>query len=569
MIFFNEEKNNNKVSSINNYKNIDNSLKNGNNYNNNYDSSNIDDLNKDILKDVNSIVNSGLKSYLDNEINNKFKNPIIINYIDFVSDISLTLADNLQLDYNICYTASSYFKMNLLNNNYSNIFNTIVSDQNLKRWISDDYINIIASACKECDEHKKESAPYFTSLYSKVLYDANFISDYLDINYVIYNIWNKIFDENKDKNDITIFSLFCNEVLDYYKNIDINKLFIDISKKILLNKIEIISNFVSNKNNLSNLLIKLLNLDNNGINIHNDKTFFKIENIDDDNNKNSFIYKSLDNGVYDNFDNLSEDIFLDLSDIKKNSKIINEDNSTNKLSKRKQIENLIYKFMSIVDPTDANTKKYKDFFSKMSDTKFNNYMKDFLNDDSKNFYMEIVPNENEPSLELIKKGLDLLKVPAEEYVYFRNENHEDNPIRSKNKVPVGWLTIKRLQQLLSKKNTYSLSVNQRNAKTGQATGDSKIARISDIESYSLVAQGADYALQEFLGPRADSQSKKLDLYKNINTYGYSYIKDLKPDIMENQTLNTIHTYLLGCGLNNDLLEENKTDLENTSNKESS
>ena len=80
-------------------------------------------------------------------------------------------------------------------------------------------------------------------------------------------------------------------------------------------------------------------------------------------------------------------------------------------------------------------------------------------------------------------------------------------------------------------------------------------RISDVESYSLIAIGADKALEEFLGPRADSQSKKVDLYKNIDSFGYVYLKDLKSDITENQTLNTVYTYLLGGGVANDLLQE--------------
>ena len=36
-----------------------------------------------------------------------------------------------------------------------------------------------------------------------------------------------------------------------------------------------------------------------------------------------------------------------------------------------------------------------------------------------------------------------------------------------------------LQQILSKKNTYSLNIDARDSKTGQVTADDKIARISD------------------------------------------------------------------------------------------
>jgi hypothetical protein len=103
-------------------------------------------------------------------------------------------------------------------------------------------------------------------------------------------------------------------------------------------------------------------------------------------------------------------------------------------------------------------------------------------------------------------------------------------------------------------------------RNGQVTGDDKIARISDIESYSLVAIGAENALKEFLGPRADNAVAKTDMYKDIGMYGYTYLKDQGHDITENQTLNTMYVHLMGAGIGNDLLKEE--DLEKFLDKES-
>lgn len=222
--------------------------------------------------------------------------------------------------------------------------------------------------------------------------------------------------------------------------------------------------------------------------------------------------------------------------------------------KRKKIVDLICKTISIVDESGLNTKKYKDFFNSMDDNKFNNYMKKFLNDESDNFYLEILPNHNEPSLTQIKKALDHINVPMDEHVYLRHDGHKDDPIRTMYKVPVGYIHLKRMQQILSKKNTYSLDISKRNMKTNQTTGDSKIARITDAENYALSTINADSALKEFLGARADSSDKKMELYKQINMYGYAYQKDLPDNLEENQTLNTITMYLLGAGIDNDLLE---------------
>lgn len=233
---------------------------------------------------------------------------------------------------------------------------------------------------------------------------------------------------------------------------------------------------------------------------------------------------------------------------------LNEAATSNK-SKRKKIESLVYNVFSMLDVTGLNTEHYKKKFSSMSDEKFNSYIKKFLNNDDDNFYLEVLPNKNEPKMTDIKKALKLLDAPTEEYVYFKDGVHKDDPLRTRVPVPVGYLNVRRMEQILSKKNTFSLDIDSRSMKTGQVTAHDKIARISDMETYSLSAIGADKALEEFLGPRADNFSAKKDLYKDISLYGYSYLKDQKKDITENQTLNSIYTYLIGSGLENDLLKE--------------
>lgn len=92
-------------------------------------------------------------------------------------------------------------------------------------------------------------------------------------------------------------------------------------------------------------------------------------------------------------------------------------------------------------------------------------------------------------------------------------------------------------------------------KITQVTGHDKIARISDVESYSLAAIGADYALKELLGARADNMESKTELYKQIGMYGYAYQKDLPDNIEKSQSINTVSVYMTGAGLENDLLSK--------------
>jgi arginyl-tRNA synthetase len=134
-----------------------------------------------------------------------------------------------------------------------------------------------------------------------------------------------------------------------------------------------------------------------------------------------------------------------------NDEILNEASGT---SKRKKIEKTIYDVFNILDKTGENAKKYQELFSKMSDEKFNSYMKKFLNSDE-NFYLEVLPNLNEPSLEQIKEAADYLGIPLDEYVYYRNDGNKENPIRSSYPVPVGWLNIKRMRVKCSLRNLIS------------------------------------------------------------------------------------------------------------------
>ena len=222
-------------------------------------------------------------------------------------------------------------------------------------------------------------------------------------------------------------------------------------------------------------------------------------------------------------------------------------------AKRKKIEEMIYGVFDRLDKTGTNTKKYKAIFSRMDDKAFNSYMKKFFADDSRNYYLEILPFEREPKLEHIKEAADYLKVPLEEYVYLPFSNPDGEPLRTRYKVPVGYIHIKRLQQILSKKNSFSVNIENRNVKTGQVISDDKNARVSDIENFALVAIGADEALKEFMGPRADDMIMKQQMIKDIHRDGYVALNSLKSDIKDKQALNTLDVYFMGAGILTDLV----------------
>lgn len=137
--------------------------------------------------------------------------------------------------------------------------------------------------------------------------------------------------------------------------------------------------------------------------------------------------------------------------------------------KRKKMEDMIIDVYEIMDKQGANLQQFKNMFKSMSDSQFDAYFKKFLNDPKQNFSIEIEPFSDSGTLSLkdIEQAAEYLDVKLNEYVYMPFVNDDkDNPTRSNTRVPVGYIHAKRLQQILSKKNTMSHEISSRNQKTG-------------------------------------------------------------------------------------------------------
>jgi len=221
--------------------------------------------------------------------------------------------------------------------------------------------------------------------------------------------------------------------------------------------------------------------------------------------------------------------------------------------KRKKIEELVLGTMSRMDKILINTEKYRKFFKSMNDENFKKWIEKFLKNEDENFYMEFLPYKNEPTLQDLVDAGKYINIPLDEYIYLRHDGNKSDPIRSAKPVPVGYISIKRLQQMLQKKNSYSLDISVRNQKTGQLTSNSKIARLTEAENYALAAYGATEVGRELMGPRADDSVGKSEMYKQIATQGYFSLNDLTNDVANKQTLNTVNTFFLGAGIRTDLI----------------
>lgn len=218
--------------------------------------------------------------------------------------------------------------------------------------------------------------------------------------------------------------------------------------------------------------------------------------------------------------------------------------------RRKEVMKVIVDVMNILDPSGANAKKYQDFFGKMSDKEFDEWMTNFLNDDEKpGLYLEIEEFDRDLEYENIEKAADYLGVPLFEYVASPHlSKDDDNVVVTPEPVPVGYLHIKRLQQFILKKNSGSTYINKKNARTGQVIAEDKNGRNSDAETYALLNIGAEHALKEFMGPKADDPVMQSQMLGAIATNGYVSENDMTSDPINKVSLATMDMYFTLQGL---------------------
>ncbi|NNV04739.1 hypothetical protein, partial [Brevibacillus sp. MCWH] len=125
-------------------------------------------------------------------------------------------------------------------------------------------------------------------------------------------------------------------------------------------------------------------------------------------------------------------------------------------NKRKKMESLIYQVFDALDETGTNTKKYKDMFSKMSDKEFDDFFKQLFSNEDEYLVLDVVDYERDLRIEHVENAANILGVPLFEKVVMPFVNMDtENPIVTKYEVPVGYVHIKRVQQILSKKKTTS------------------------------------------------------------------------------------------------------------------
>jgi hypothetical protein len=224
---------------------------------------------------------------------------------------------------------------------------------------------------------------------------------------------------------------------------------------------------------------------------------------------------------------------------------------------RAKILDYIFKGIDSIDKSGANTDKYRKYYESMTDEQFKAAMKEFLEDSKENFYWELDAFENNLTIEDIENAGVITGVLLEDYIVMPHiSDDKGDPYVSNEKVLLGWLPQRRVQQTKSVKNHLSTSIDKRNPKTGQVIDEDKNSRMSDSEMYQLLYQNSPDALFEMFNPRSDDPVMKNEMLYQIQRKGSVSLTELQSNPENKTALNYLNFLLLSAGYSTDLINEN-------------
>ena len=217
---------------------------------------------------------------------------------------------------------------------------------------------------------------------------------------------------------------------------------------------------------------------------------------------------------------------------------------------RQEIEELIYKVYDTIDKTHTNSDYYKNIFSKMSDEEFYKFFERRL---PLRFHEDAF--KIQPKMYEIVDAFKIIDKPLLERVNFPHiyVNSNGKPVQSKECMVI-YIHIKRMKQMLSKKNNASMRVGKRDMRTGLLMQEDKAAKETDREFESLASYGLDYTMDEFRTVKADAMQASAEMIATIVDKGSVSQNDYAVTKVDGLARNMLNVYLLGAGIYSNLID---------------
>lgn len=220
------------------------------------------------------------------------------------------------------------------------------------------------------------------------------------------------------------------------------------------------------------------------------------------------------------------------------------------MKQREEAESLIYQVLDAADVTKTNSDYYRKLFANMSDDDFVNFCKRRL---PFRFHQEVF--KIEPKMYEIIEAFKILNKPLFEkvklpYIY---TNRDGIPVESQECLVI-YIHLKRMKQMLTKKNNMAMNIEKRDMKTGLLLGEDKGGKETDREFESLATMGLEYTMDEFSRPKADAMAAIAQMSNTIMAKGFVSDSDIQVAKDDSIGKNLLNVYLIGAHIHSNLVD---------------
>ncbi len=184
-------------------------------------------------------------------------------------------------------------------------------------------------------------------------------------------------------------------------------------------------------------------------------------------------------------------------------------------TKRTKVEKYILDKISKIDTSGTNTTRYQDFFAKLSDGEFHEYMLAIKRGEQQ-VYIYAPNMANSLALDNLVKLTDEFGVEVFERIWFKDHSTGVQYLTPE-KYMVITLPVRRAKQLLAKKRSFPESDKTIDYLSGQVSRPDKAAALSQIETQFLISKNLP------------NTTKELVKYRGGDIHAYS---ELKHSLME-------------------------------------
>lgn len=195
--------------------------------------------------------------------------------------------------------------------------------------------------------------------------------------------------------------------------------------------------------------------------------------------------------------------------------------------KRKQVEEYINKVMLLMEPNGVNAKRYKDMFSKMSDTDFDKFMKDIR--DKKRKLVIYIPNLKVVlQMEDLYKACDFTGAIVFEPITIHDEQ-TGMEYTTPNEFPILRMPVRRLKQFQAHKMSIPEGDKRTDILTGQLVKPDAAGKFSFPEMQVMHGRGLDDVIIEFMKLRGGDLHAYATMKQTLEETGEFSQKSLPDD----------------------------------------